>query len=92
MTKFLMCKKMALFEGIKEEFKYTIVGVIVSSFTFVIAFAWRDVIQAAFDSFITKGEELRANLIYTVIVTAIGAVAIYFLHKWTGKDHKELVE
>ena len=84
---------MSFFEGITNDFKYTIVGIIASAFTFIIAFAWRDLIQAAFEKFgVTAGEEFRANLIYTGIVTGVGILAIYLLYKWIGKDHEKLVE
>lgn len=88
-----MSTKTSTWSNISKEFQYTLVGVIASAFSFIIAFAWRDFIQAGFEKFgVKQGEEFRANLIYTLIVTGVGVLVIYFLYKWAGKDHEKLLD
>jgi hypothetical protein len=85
--------KASSWSTITKEFQYTLVGIIASAFSFIIAFAWRDFIQASFEKFgVKKGEEFRANLIYTLIVTGVGILIIYLLYKWIGKDHEKLLD
>jgi len=81
------------FTDIAVEFKYTFIGVIIGALTFVVGLAWRDLVQAIFEAVgIKEGEELRANIVYTAIVTAVAVLATYFLVKWAEKDPRELVE
>lgn len=61
---------------LKKEFFERFATLITGAFTFVAALAWNSAIQALIKKYISAGETVWSQLIYAIIVTVIGIIAI----------------
>jgi ATP/ADP translocase len=59
------------------DLKGVMLGLIISSFSFVMALFWRDAIKETIVKFVPEGEGLTYMYIAAIIVTAISVTAIY---------------
>jgi len=59
------------------DIKGVVLGLIISSFSFVMALFWKDAIKETIDSFVPEGEGLTYMYIAAIIVTIISVIAIY---------------
>lgn len=60
------------------DIKGVMLGLVISSFSFVMALFWKDAIRETIDKFVPEGEGLIYMYIAAIIVTAISVIAIYF--------------
>ncbi|MCD6434211.1 MAG: hypothetical protein J7L14_01210 [Candidatus Diapherotrites archaeon] len=75
---------------IKREFRNRVVTAIVAAFGFVIAFAWKDVIQAAISDILEvlniATSNLLSKLIAAIIISIISVTAIVLISRWGERE------
>lgn len=60
-----------------------IVAAIIGAFSLMMALAWNDTAKVVIEKYVTSksGDSVRANVIYTLVVTAFAVVVILALQK-----------
>ena len=59
----------------------SIIFIVVAAIGFIVALAWRDLATVIFDKYIKPEDELRAAVMYAIIVTIASILVIYMLSK-----------
>lgn len=65
-----------------NDFTKTFVIFVVGAFSFVVALAWNDTIKVFLDEINMNNGSVASNLIYTVIITVIAVIIIFFLQRY----------
>jgi hypothetical protein len=64
------------------DLKGVVLGLIISSFSFVMALFWRDAIRETINEFVPEGEGLVYLYIAAILVTIISVAAIFIMSKY----------
>lgn len=68
------------------DFKGVVLGLIISSFSFVMALFWRDAIRETIDKIVPEGEGLGYLYLAAIIVTIVSVIAIYAMSKYMQRS------
>jgi hypothetical protein len=68
------------------DFKGVVLGLVISSFSFVMALFWRDAIRETINQFVPAGEGLAYLYYAAIIVTIISVLAIYVMAKYMQRS------
>lgn len=65
-----------------EDFTTHLTVFIIGAFSFVVALAWNDTIKLFFNEITSNNGTVISSFIYTIIVTIVALVIIFFLEKY----------
>ncbi|RLI97333.1 MAG: hypothetical protein DRO99_03165 [Candidatus Aenigmatarchaeota archaeon] len=66
----------------KLDFRGVLTALIISSFAFVMALSWRDVIRSLIETVVPQGEGLTYQFIAASAITIISVIAIFLVSKY----------
>ena len=82
-------KNLTKADFLSQQFKYHVSTAVIAAFSFVIAFAWKDLVTYFVENFVTK--HLRANIPYApdligaFVITIIAILGILIVSKWAQR-------
>ncbi len=82
-------KNLTKTEFLSQQFKYHVSTAIIAAFSFVIAFAWKDLIVYGVENFVTKNLRwyvpYAPDLIGAFVITLIAIFGILIVSKWAQR-------
>ena len=75
-----------------EDFTSHLTIFIIGAFSFVVALAWNDTIKLFFNEITSNNGTVISSFIYTIIITLIALIIIFFLEKYKKLVKRKLAK